>query len=66
MLTNKIRGRIIELGMSVPEIASSLGIDRSTMYRKLKDPGRFTVSELRKLVSVLQWSGQEVRDIFLS
>ena len=65
MLGNKIRGRIIELGLSIPQIASSLGINRSTMYRKLKDPGRFTVAELRKLVSLLQWSGQEVRDIFL-
>ena len=65
MLCNKIRVRIIELGMSVPQIASSLGMNRSTMYRKLKDPGRFTVAELRKLVSVLQWSGQEVRDIFM-
>jgi predicted DNA-binding transcriptional regulator AlpA len=65
MLCNKIRARIIELGMSIPQIASSLGMNRSTMYRKLKDPGRFTVAELRKLVSVLQWSGQEVRDIFM-
>ena len=65
MLCNKIRVRIIELGISVPQIASSLGMNRSTMYRKLKDPGRFTVAELRKLVSVLQWSGQEVRDIFM-
>jgi predicted DNA-binding transcriptional regulator AlpA len=65
MLCNKIRARIVELGMSIPQIASSLGMNRSTMYRKLKDPGRFTVAELRKLVSVLQWSGQEVRDIFM-
>ena len=65
MLCNKIRARIVELGMSIPQIASSLGMNRSTMYRKLKDPGRFTVAELRKLVTVLQWSGQEVRDIFM-
>lgn len=65
MLKNRIKARAVELGITVPQLATSLGINRSTMYRKLKDPGRFTVSELKKLVSVLRWSGREVCDIFL-
>ena len=31
---NKLRGKIVENGMSIPELAANIGIDKATFYRK--------------------------------
>lgn len=65
---NKLRGRIVENGMSVGEVAQELGMDRSTLYRKLKDTSgeTFTVSEVQAISRILNLSAQDVTDIFFN
>ena len=50
MPERKIRARMVELGISVEDVAAALGINKSTVYRRLQSPEKLTVRELRNLV----------------
>ena len=39
MNVNKLKGKIVENGLNVSQLASSIGIDMTTMYRKLTSNG---------------------------
>ncbi len=63
---NKLRGKIAECGMNNEEVASSLGMNPSTFYRKMKANGlAFTVGQMQKMVEVLGMSAEEAKQIFL-
>lgn len=62
----KLRGKIAERGMNNEEVASSLGMNPSTFYRKMKANGlAFTVGQMQKMVEVLGMSTEEAKQIFL-
>lgn len=65
---NKLKGRIVEKGLSVELVAQSMGIDRSTLYRKMKDQSgeSFTISDVRSISRILNLSAQDVTDIFFN
>ena len=43
---NKLKGKIVECELSVTELASRIGIDRATLYRKINSDGKnFTIEE---------------------
>jgi len=66
MNTAKLRGKIVERGMRQEDVAKAIGIDSSTMSRKLNGGGElFTVGQMHKLADVLNLSGEEAADIFL-
>lgn len=55
MNTRLIREKVKSKGLSLEELANDIGIDRSTLYRKLQDDGEtFKVSEMKLLISVLE------------
>lgn len=63
---NKLRGKIVECGKTVEEVAELVGIDKSTLYRRLcVGDGAFTINEADKIASVLQLSAKELNEIFL-
>lgn len=69
MKTNmqKLRGKIVESGFTQEAIADTIGMNRSTFYRKMKSEGTsFTIGEVHKIVQIIQLSPQEAVDIFLS
>lgn len=63
---NKLRGKIVERGFSQQELAQSIGIDRSTFYRKMKNNGDFSIGEVAEIAKVMQLSNEEAIEIFLS
>lgn len=65
---NKLKGRIVEKGLSVELVAQSMGIDRSTLYRKMKDQSgdSFTISDVQSISRILSLSAQDVTDIFFN
>ena len=64
---NKLKGKIIELGRNVESVASSIGIDRATFYRKLATDGEtFTIGEADAIARELRLTRDEVNDIFFS
>lgn len=67
MNTRLIREKIKEKGLSIEELANRMSIDRSTLYRKLQDDGEtFKVSEMKRLISTLELTSDEVNRIFFA
>ena len=63
---NLLRGKLKERCMTQQELAKKIGIDSSTISRKLASDGmKFTVGEVHVIADVLQLSASECKDIFL-
>lgn len=63
----KLKGKITEEGLSQGNVATLIGIDRSTFYRKMKDGGRtFDIEEVGKIVEVLSLDKDETMNIFFA
>lgn len=64
---NKLKGKIVEAGFSIPELAATVGIDKATFYRKLNADGEtFTIKEADLIAKGLSLDKDEVNDIFFS
>lgn len=68
-LTNvdKLKGAIKEKRLTPEKVAESIGIDKSTMYRKLSNGGDdFTIRQADAITRVLGLSAKEAQAIFFS
>ncbi|MDR2091166.1 MAG: helix-turn-helix transcriptional regulator [Clostridiales bacterium] len=64
---NKLKGNIIERGLTVGQLAESINIDKSTFYRKLnKDVESFTIKEVSLIIKTLNLSLDEIHEIFFA
>lgn len=64
---NKLKGKIIERNMSVEKLANSMGLNKSTIYRKLSNDGEnLTVKEIDTVIETLKLSSTEVLSIFFT
>jgi len=63
---SKLKGKIVERNTTQEELASKIGIDKSTFYRKMKQKGNFTIKEVNLIVSTLNLSKEEAVSIFFS
>ena len=61
----KLRGKMVETGHSPEALAAKIGVDKSTLYRKLNDGDKFTVGEVNKIIDVLSLTEAEATSIFL-
>ena len=66
MNTGKLKGKIIEKGLNVEKLAESIGVDRSSLYRKLNQFEKITIGEARKIKAVLSLTNEEATEIFLN
>ncbi len=63
----KLKGKMVEKGIPISEVAKSLGVDRSTLYRKLKGGGKnITIKDANLLVKTLELDPVEAVEIFFS
>ena len=62
----KLKGKIVENGMNVESLAELIGIDRSSMYRKLNNFEKITIGEAIKIKEALGMSDSDAYDIFLT
>jgi len=58
--------KIKEKGMTLESFAIELGVNSSTLYRKLNGESDFTRAEVQKSKKVLTLTLQEADDIFFS
>ena len=65
MNVHKLRGKIIENGMNVEELAETIGVTGQTLYRKLKQPLKLTIGEAIRIKDILDLTDEEASDIFL-
>lgn len=63
---NLLRDRITDSGMTMVSIADKSGIERTTLYNRLKGVGEFTAPEIVGLTKALHLTKQERDKIFLS
>lgn len=66
MNVNKLKGKIVEKGFNVEQVADMIGIDRSSLYRKLNDADKITIGEAAKIKDALSLSDGDAYDIFLA
>ncbi len=67
MLINvpELKRTIVEKNTTMEAVASALGINRSTLYRKLKSgPAGITLRDAHYICEYLQLSENETRNIF--
>ncbi len=62
---NKLKGKIRERQSTGEILASEIGINKSTLYRKFKKGGdTFEIWEVQKIVKILELTDEETKDIF--
>lgn len=66
MNVNKLKGKIVSNGMNVGELAEVIGIDKSSLYRKLNNFEKITIGEALKMKDALSMNNDEACEIFLS
>ena len=49
----RFRAQMALNGMKMKELASAIGIDESTMYRKISSGGNFMRDEINRIIDVL-------------
>lgn len=59
-----LKEKIKERGINVETLAEKIGIDRSTMYRKINSDINTTVAEAIKIKDALGLTNEEARLIF--
>ena len=63
---NILRGKLRERGVTQQELAREIGMDSSTLSRKLASDGlKFTVGEMHDIAEALKLSADECKSIFL-
>lgn len=65
MDVNKLKGKIVEKEMNVERLAEAIGVDRSSLYRKLTNSDKITIGEAGKIKEALSLTDAEAYDIFL-
>lgn len=66
MKINKLKAKIVEKGMNVEALADAIGIDRSSVYRKMNNFEKITIGEAMKIKEALEMTEAEASDIFLT
>ncbi len=51
---NKFKAQMALLGMTSKDLAKSLDVDESTLYRKIQNDGNFTRKEINQLIEILE------------
>ncbi len=64
---DKLKGAIVEHRLTVEAVANKIGIDKTTMYRKMANNGEdFTIKQADAISNLLSLSGKEAQAIFFS
>lgn len=64
---NKLKAKLVEVGMNVDELSEKIGIDRATFYRRLSANGEtFSIKEADRIIKELKLTKDDVNSIFFS
>lgn len=64
---DKLNGKMIEKRMNVEAVADYIGMNKSTLYRRLNGGGgSFTIEESMKIADVLELTYTEFNEIFFA
>jgi len=63
---NKLKAKFVERGMSIEQAAEFVGIERSKLYRRFREPTSFSISEVNNIVHALQLTAEDAMAIFFA
>lgn len=64
---NKLRGKIVERGLNVEDLANMISIHKSTLYRHLSGGGEdLSIKEANDIATALKLNHDDVMDIFFA
>lgn len=64
---DKLKGKMVERRMSVEDVAVAIGLNVSTLYRRLNNGGNtFTIEEADKIAKLLDLTADELNKIFFA
>lgn len=67
MKINKLKAKVVEREMNIEMLAKKLGINQSSLYRKLNNASeKITIGEAVKMKKILDLKDEEAIDIFLT
>lgn len=64
MNVKKLKSKLLEKGMNVEDLAKKMGVDRSTLYRRLSDRKKMTIKAAQEIKDAIPLTSNEARDIF--
>lgn len=64
--TLKLKGKIMEKGMTIQSLADEMNITSVALSSKINNKSEFRVSEINTIVAKLQLSNQEILSIFFA
>lgn len=64
--TELIKEKMKKQKIRATDMAKALGIDKSTWYRKIKEPKKITIGDAEKICEILALNAKEVNTIFSS
>ena len=65
--SNKLKAKIVENGLNISELAAKIGMDKSTLYRKIANNGEtMTVKDANAIVRALNLTSADALAIFFS
>lgn len=64
MNVNKLKGKMVERGLNVEKFAELIGVERSSMYRKLNNAEKITIGEANRMRDALSLTNEEATAIF--
>ncbi len=62
----KLKGKIAENGLNQMKLAEAVGMNRSTLNRKMKDGKAFTIGEADRIATILKLTKDEASAIFFT
>lgn len=64
MNERELRAIIVREGKRIPDVAKAIGINKATLYKKLRGKNDFTQSEIVKISNLLKLSPEQILFIF--
>ncbi len=66
LAVNKLKGKVAEQGLTLTALAKEIGLDYSSLYRRLEGQVSFTVSDVEKITKVLHLRDEDIVNIFFA
>lgn len=63
---NKFKASVIEIGLTMSDIAEYLSVNPATLYRKMNGTSDFTLNEIQVLKKKLCLDMEKVKEIFFA
>lgn len=66
MNVNKLKGKIVEQGITTAQLAKQIGVNRATLYRKLANPDTISLKDIAAIIRILDLNANETTAIFFN